>query len=118
MAGEIAAAAAVPVWLASANRNLLTAGRLQPALMWLGSRSYALYLCHVPIYQCASAMSRAVGAGHADLLSVGIALPLLGAAAEGTYRLCEQPLRKLGIRLSRAHSTQAAGQGPAPQPLC
>ena len=93
--GGMALVAAVPVWLASADRDLFRMGRLHSAVLWMGSRSYALYLCHVPIYQCAAALAR-----YTDWLSTVIALPLLAAAAELTYRCVEQPLRGVGVRLA------------------
>lgn len=104
--GGMAAVAALPVWLASADRDLFAMGKLQPAILWAGSRSYALYLCHVPIYQCAAALSQFIGDGdkvfhaHTDLRSTLIALPVLVAAAELTYRCVEQPLRGVGVRLA------------------
>lgn len=103
--GGLAAVAAIPVWLAAADRDVFHTGPLQRPVLWLGSRSYALYLCHMPIYHCAFALAR----HSADLLfhmnidirSMLIGLPLLLAASEATYRLVETPFRALGTRLSR-----------------
>jgi peptidoglycan/LPS O-acetylase OafA/YrhL len=106
LVGAMAAVAAVPVWLASADRDLFAMGRLQRAVLWMGSRSYALYLCHVPLYQCAAALARFIGDGapmvqaHTDLVATIIALPVLAAAAELTYRCVEQPLRGVGVRIA------------------
>ena len=106
--GILAAFAALPVWLAGADAGLFLGGALRPGLLWLGSRSYALYLCHVPVFQCAAAMSHwwppvaGMLAGHADLRSVAIGIPLLAAAAEFTYRVVETPLRRAGARLAAA----------------
>jgi peptidoglycan/LPS O-acetylase OafA/YrhL len=108
--GALAVAAAVPVWLAGANRGVFHVGFLQPAALWLGSRSYALYLCHLPIYQCAAALSHRIGVsdpllhGHIEIRSTAIGLPLLAVAAEATYRLVETPLRRFGARLALASS--------------
>ncbi len=105
--GCIAEVGALLVWLAAADRDLFHAGPLQPAVMWLGSRSYALYLCHVPIFQCASELSRQLMFRHpipgtsVDALSTLLALIGLATAAEGTYRLVERPLRDVGVRLTR-----------------
>jgi len=103
--GGLAAAAAAPVWLAGANRDVFHAGLLQRPLLWLGSRSYALYLCHMPVYQCAAALSRQIGYdpvlhNHIELRSAAIGVALLAAAAEATYRIVEAPLRKVGSRLA------------------
>ena len=105
--GAMAAVAAVPVWLASADRDLFAAGPLQGAALWMGSRSYALYLCHVPLYQCAAAFARfmaetdPVVAAHTDLFATLLAVPLLAGAAEFTYRCVEQPLRRKGVALAK-----------------
>jgi peptidoglycan/LPS O-acetylase OafA/YrhL len=104
--GILAAFAALPVWLAGANANLFHCGVLQPGALWLGSRSYALYLCHVPVFQCAAALSHwwppmaGIFAGHADLGATLVGLPLLALAAEFTCRVVETPLRRLGARLT------------------
>ena len=104
--GELAAVAALPVWLASANRNLFHVGRFQPVALWLGSRSYALYLCHMPMFQCAAALSRwcaatfQLGVVHLERQSVLFGLVLLVAAAESTYHLIETPMRAFGLRLA------------------
>jgi peptidoglycan/LPS O-acetylase OafA/YrhL len=104
--GLLAAFAALPVWLAAANADLFRAGRLQPPLLWLGSRSYALYLCHMPMFQCAAALSHrwppvsGLLIDHVELRSVAIGVPLLAAAAEFTYRVIEMPLRRIGARLA------------------
>jgi peptidoglycan/LPS O-acetylase OafA/YrhL len=106
LVGAMAAVAAVPVWLAGGNANLFSAGRLQPAALWLGSRSYALYLCHVPVYQCAAALSRRIGVAdpifhaHGDLRSTVIGLAALAAAAECTYRFVERPVRGIGADIA------------------
>jgi peptidoglycan/LPS O-acetylase OafA/YrhL len=112
--GIVAMFAALPVWLASADLNLFRAGRLQPALIWLGSRSYALYLCHVPVFQCAAAISHwwspiaGVLPSHVELRSTLIGLPLLAAAAEFTHRAVEAPLRRAGARLVAPRTAQLA----------
>jgi peptidoglycan/LPS O-acetylase OafA/YrhL len=104
--GLLAAFAALPVWLASANADLFRAEKLQPALLWLGSRSYALYLCHVPVFECAAALSHwwlplaHLLPEHAELRSTLVGVPLLAAAAELTYVWVETPLRRVGARLA------------------
>ena len=102
--GLLAACAAIPLWLASANLDLFRAGVWQPFLLWLASRSYVLYLSHVPLYLCASALARRIGetnavlGRHTDLCSVAIALPMLAALAEIIHRTIEKPVRKWGYR--------------------
>jgi len=112
--GLLAMFAALPVWLAACDADLFAAGRLQPALLWLGSRSYALYLCHVPVFQCAAALSHwwppaaHLLPDHGELRSALIGLVLLAAAAEFTYRVAETPLRRLGSRLAAPGSDAPA----------
>jgi len=110
--GALAAVAAIPVWLAAADRNVFSAGPLQRPVLWLGSRSYALYLCHMPIYQCAFAMARHTARPlfhiNIEMCSLLIGLPLLAAAAEATYRFVEAPLRGLGARLAAGRHRRRA----------
>ena len=47
----IALVCAALVWIAGHDRSLLVVhGRLQPLLLWLGSRSYSLYLAHLVVF--------------------------------------------------------------------
>jgi peptidoglycan/LPS O-acetylase OafA/YrhL len=99
--GTLAAVAAIPVWLGGADRNLFRFGKLQQPVLWLGSRSYALYLCHDPIYQCAFALARHIALPiDVNIRSAAIGLPLLALAAECSYRLVETPLRRFGAGLA------------------
>ena len=104
--GIIAMAAAFAVWLAAQNRDIFHTGHLQSPLLWVGSRSYVLYLLHVPVFQCAAAISHHFGASDAifgtliDLRSTVICCPLLIAAAEFTHCIVEKPCRAYGKRLA------------------
>lgn len=105
LVGGMAIVAALPVWLAGADRDLFHCGPLQPAALWVGSRSYVLYLCHVPIYQFASMISHRIGidqvfGANADARSIALAVPLLILAVEFTYRGVERPLRDAGARIA------------------
>lgn len=102
----IALVAALVTAVAAANTDALRAfcpGRLRAAGLWLGTRSYAVYLCHVPVmYLLREAAARAglplVESAALALLLYALALAIL---AEATYRLVEQPFRGLGRRLTR-----------------
>lgn len=49
--GAIALLSALLVWIASYDQDyLLSAGRLQQLMGWVGSRSYGIYLIHIPVY--------------------------------------------------------------------
>jgi peptidoglycan/LPS O-acetylase OafA/YrhL len=124
--GAMAMCGAVVVLFAGADRNLLHGGPWQPVLLWVGSRSYVLYLCHVPIYQCAAALSRWIGdrdpilGSHLELRSTLIGLVALIAAAEATHRLVELPWRRRGGRLaeqlrSPSHSSAVPAQAQGSQ---
>nr|BFE92843.1 hypothetical protein GCM10020185_33790 [Pseudomonas brassicacearum subsp. brassicacearum] len=49
--GVIAVLSAVLVWVASYDRDyLLPRSRFKTALTWVGSRSYGIYLIHIPVF--------------------------------------------------------------------
>ncbi|MBE1159203.1 acyltransferase family protein [Dyella acidiphila] len=97
----IAAISAALVWLASYDKDyLLPAGRLKQLLTWIGHRSYAIYLIHIPAYfflrEVAFRADLAVTAPLHALAwaATGVALTL--ALADLNYRFLEQPLRRHG----------------------
>jgi peptidoglycan/LPS O-acetylase OafA/YrhL len=110
--GIIAAGAAFLVWLAVQDRNLFHTGPLQPIVLWIGSRSYVLYLAHVPVFILACQLSRLAGPGsllgaNTDLRSAAIGIPLLIAATEFTHRCVENPLRELGAKIAERTKEKA-----------
>jgi peptidoglycan/LPS O-acetylase OafA/YrhL len=80
----VAALSAVVVYAACQPSVGNTAGTNR-ALMWLGSRSYALYLWHLPILLLA---------GRTAGWWTAVALMLTGTAAEVSYRLVETPVQR------------------------
>lgn len=96
------------VFAASFARGYLGSfGPLRPIVLWIGSRSYALYLCHFVAY-CATQelWISVIGRFGTDLRYV-VALSLTGAMllagfAELTYRAIEMPLRARGYALTAA----------------
>ena len=62
----------------------------QPPLVWLGKRSYALYLWHWPIYVL---LRPEFELPDHPLLQSAVRLVLTGIAAELSYRYVEQPIR-------------------------
>jgi peptidoglycan/LPS O-acetylase OafA/YrhL len=68
-----------------------------PPLRWLGARSYGLYLYHYGLFLAVQHHVHAVRGWWAALLAVGLSL----LAAEVSYRLVEQPARRLLDRRPR-----------------
>ncbi|MDR9751144.1 acyltransferase [Pseudomonas sp. SZMC_28357] len=104
--GLIAVLCAVLVWLGSYNRDyLMPRGLLKNLMTWVGSRSYGIYLIHIPAYclvrelifrlQTAGLPSPA---GH-PILTLLVAGGLIVVLSELNYRLVEMPLRNRGSRL-------------------
>ncbi|SDT63784.1 acyltransferase family protein [Pseudomonas granadensis] len=117
--GSIAVLSAVLVWIASYDRNyLMPAGALQRLLGWVGSRSYGIYLIHIPAYQLVRELIfrlQSAGlpspAGH-PILTLLIAFGLIVLLSELNYRLVEMPMRNRGAALVRRLGT-ARSAAPA-----
>lgn len=78
--------------------------QLDPILMWIGSRSYALYLCHFSAYCVTQEMWFRLGrlglSSTANFRYSISAAVLLFVFAEGTYRYIEMPFRRMGYRVA------------------
>ena len=100
--------ATVAVIAAIAHRRSLT-GRLLGAspLLWVGTRSYGLYLYHWPIYQ----IIRGVAGRALSLWQFVFAMLLTVLVAEASYRFLETPIRRgdLAERWRRFRRRAAAG---------
>ncbi len=81
---------------------------LRTATLWLGSRSYSLYLCHIPVWFTVIELMQRAGLGSERLVPMRFALGLLCSllAADATYRKVELPLQARGR--DRARAVQAA----------
>ncbi|MHA3734184.1 acyltransferase family protein [Pseudomonas sp. Eth.TT006] len=106
--GSIAVLSALLVWIASYNRDYLwPAGRVQHTMAWIGSRSYGIYLIHIPAYLLVRELIfRLQGAGLPSpaghpLLTVLIACSLIALLSELNYRFIETPMRNRGAALVR-----------------
>lgn len=105
--GLIAMFSAILVLIASYDRNyLLPAGILQRLMLWIGSRSYAIYLIHIPAFFLTrelwfrlSPEGTVFGPAHMPGFTI-TALLLIVVASELNYRLIEMPLRTRGVRLA------------------
>lgn len=104
--GVIALLSATLVWLASYDRDYFAMpGPIQRVLLWVGSRSYAIYLIHIPAFACVREIAfrlygtQASDGTHHWTLALGASLLIL-ALGELNYRWVEDPLRKQGNRLA------------------
>lgn len=122
--GCVAAASALCVLFASFNRDALLQPRLWNGfMMWAGSRSYALYVIHVPLLTVMSDVltPHFLSVDGSILLLFQIAfvtssLLVTFGLADLNFRFIETPLRRVGVRIaarisgeqSRAAPTQSA----------
>jgi peptidoglycan/LPS O-acetylase OafA/YrhL len=104
--GLIALVSAGLVFIASFDGDyLMRDGWAKRALLWVGSRSYALYLVHMPVMfgmrEVWLRLDVRPAHGHGWAL-VLLALGLMGVLAELNFRLVETPLRRHGARIADA----------------
>lgn len=67
-------------------------------LRWIGERSYGIYLWHWPVVVLLTVAVTGTMVDTAIPVGVGIAaLAITVAAAASSYRLLEQPVRRLGV---------------------
>ena len=113
------------VVLAAQDRNLLLApGRLKQVLCWLGSRSYGMYVIHIPaffltreIWHRLTPEGTSFGQEWA-LPFLVTALILLVCLSELNYRLVETPLRNKGRRMTApTHPSQSRPTSAEPPTL-
>lgn len=101
------------VWLASYDRHyLLPEGRFKQTLVWIGARSYAIYLIHIPVYFLLRECCFRLGNAGTPLQPSAWLLFLLAGGmiallADLNYRYLEQPLRQHGRMIAR----RFAGRG-------
>jgi len=102
----VALVAALMVWLASYDRDyLMPFSWLKAGFLWAGSRSYALYLVHIPaFYLTRELWFRFTGSEvpqSSDLMFYfGTAFFFLVFFSEASFRLIETPMRNKGIVIS------------------
>jgi peptidoglycan/LPS O-acetylase OafA/YrhL len=111
--GYVAAAAGLCVLLASLNRGgLCPPGVWTAVTQWLGARSYAIYVIHVPAFLMIGDVVQARLGDQIGQIGPAVATALASCCfvlllAELNFRLVEAPLRKIGVglagRMTRAH---------------
>jgi hypothetical protein len=89
-------------------RSLVSKAISVPVLMWVGTRSYGIYLYHWPIYQ----IIRESAGVHLELWEFALAMVLTGIITELSFRLVETPIRKgvFGRNLRRASRSGDRGE--------
>lgn len=109
--GLLALVCAVLVYLASCDQGyILKDSCLRKLLVWIGSRSYSIYLIHIIAFRMAyEIVYQLTPPGFRfspsdSWLLVAIAFPLLVIASELNYRFVEQPFRKYGLLLAKRFS--------------
>ncbi len=115
--GIMAVLSMILVWFASYDAGyIMPEGVLKNVLVYLGARSYALYLVHLPAYLFAQDLwvrlspPGAVIDGRFSVRLILTAAVFTLGFAEFNYQLIEQPLRRRGARLARQYKArQMAG---------
>jgi peptidoglycan/LPS O-acetylase OafA/YrhL len=104
--GPIAFLSAIAVWIASYNKGYVChPGYLRTCLLWVGSRSYAIYLIHPFAFRVIREIFFRLYPGqefndHFLLRFVVLGVALTFALAEINFRLVETPLRRKGKRIA------------------
>ncbi|MDU4250143.1 acyltransferase [Pseudomonas sp.] len=106
----LALLSALLVWLASYDGNIfLPSGLLRRAMLWVGARSYAIYLIHVPAFMATREIWTRANPGavfdtqyfYPFLLTAGALIVVL---CELNFRFIETPLRLRGAAIARAYT--------------
>lgn len=97
---------ALLVLVASYNCDyLMPGGAIKRLLLWVGSRSYAIYLCHIPAFFATRELMHRLHPGTKfgpdDFwVFVAIAAGIIVLCSELNYRILETPLRRRGARIA------------------
>jgi peptidoglycan/LPS O-acetylase OafA/YrhL len=117
----VAYVGAILVFMASFDKGYIMAGGiLKRVLLWIGSRSYAIYLIHIPAYFGTRELWLRMEP-HGTVFDAQYTLPFLLTAlsalvvlAELNYRVLEMPLRQHGARIAaRFRETRLAAEPPS-----
>jgi peptidoglycan/LPS O-acetylase OafA/YrhL len=104
--GFLLCAAATLMLVAAVTHERAATSRLLsvPVLLWIGTRSYGLYLYHWPIYQ----IMRGIAGKHLSIVQFVVAMILTGLITEASYRFVETPIRTGTMR----ESLRRVGRAP------
>jgi len=104
------------VFIASYDRDyIMRKGRAKKVLMWVGSRSYAIYVIHIPAFYMSREIWYLIGnptsptfnPAYLDQLVITAAILIL-LLSEINYRFIELPLRLKGRKISREYESRQA----------
>jgi len=102
--GLLAIISGALVLIASYDKNyILPSSRFKTAMVWLGSRSYSIYLIHVTCHSLIMELKKSAGIAEGSMASVVLTLaciPIILLVAEVNYRLIETRFRRMGRRLA------------------
>ena len=107
------------VWIASYNDDLLMPQPLRRLFVWLGARSYAIYLIHIPAFfltrEIWARLNPGSPAGPDAFLPYALSAgALILVCSELNYRWVEQPLRRKGAAMAARISQPASADHPPP----
>jgi peptidoglycan/LPS O-acetylase OafA/YrhL len=112
--GLVAVLSAVLVLVASYDQDYLCSwAPVKSLMLWIGSRSYAIYLIHIPVYLATREIwFRIEPAGTVFDRTYGLrfaltAFPLLLLLADVNYRFIEVPFRRRGARIAQRITQRA-----------
>lgn len=121
----IAFTGALLVWIASYDKGyLFGGGRGLAPFVWVGSRSYSLYVIHLPVFsvlhKAAARLPQGTDPLLANLVVTAAAFAICVVLAELNYRFVEVPLRERGRGIAarwRAPGPGGAATGAVPAAL-
>lgn len=114
-----AVAGTLLVFAASFDRDYIVRTRwIQAALLWVGSRSYAIYLAHIPAfaltrelyYRMSSGEDMAFESLPIQTLYVAAGFILTGVFADLNFRFVETPLRSRGRKIAEGYRDRRQAQ--------
>jgi len=111
--GLLAIISGLLVLIASYDKNyILPPSRFKAAMVWLGSRSYSIYLIHVTCHSFVMELKRSAGIAEGSMTSVVLTLgciPIILVVAEINYRFIETRFRRIGRRMADNFDRKLSG---------
>jgi peptidoglycan/LPS O-acetylase OafA/YrhL len=112
--GLLAIISGVLVLIASYDKNyILPPSRFKTAMVWLGSRSYSIYLIHVTCHSFIMELKKSTGVAEGGVTSVVLTLaciPIILLTAEANYRLVETRFRRIGRHIADDTGRKLSGR--------